>query len=445
MSQYQSADLLPPQLWDIVEELQAVVGQRLSEEIDRSSALARTLDAADQRQIAAGMLAVEIDRRLDGPEGSLAGHPLVRKGVLDELFGMGRLQPLLDDSNITDLHIAGARNVFVKLRNGTKLTGPPIARTDDELLRIFQRWAARKGRAERRLDGVTPTLNLQLPDGSRMHAIIPPLSSRPHASIRRHNWDIASLDQIESGGSFGPQVTQFLRASVRAKMNVIVAGGTGTGKTTMLRALLNEIPAQERLITVEDSLEIGLERFADLHPNFECLESRDSNGEGEGEFDMAELVREGLRMDPDRVIVGEVRGAEVLPMLLAMSQGNDGSMCTVHAKSARGVFGRLSKYMTMTEERFDPEHSELFIADAVELVVHLGWIGGARRVTSIIHVTGFDHQILANDIFTLGRSGMVEFQPGSIAPVLADRLRPHVSGPTGWLPVPLVESIGSAS
>src|SRR5690606_29214455 len=145
-------------------------------------------------------------------------------------------------------------------------------------------------------------------------------------------------------GTVDPELSEFLKAAVKAKKNLIVAGGTGTGKTTMLRCLINEIPANERLITIEDSLEIGLEHFEELHPDFETLEAREANTEGVGESSLAELVRAGLRMDPQRVIVGEVRGAEVLPMLLAMSQGNDGSMCSIHADSSKGVFGRLAMY-----------------------------------------------------------------------------------------------------
>ena len=202
---------------------------------------------------------------------------------------------------------------------------------------------------------------------------------------------------------------------VAARFNVIVAGGTGAGKTTLLRCLLNEVGSDERIITVEDSLEIGLEHFAELHPNRVDLEARDANLEGVGEFPMHRLVRSGLRMQPDRVIVGEVRGAEALPMMLAMSQGNDGSMCTIHADSSVGVFGRLQMYMAMTPERFDVEVTNLMIANAVHFVVHLNRLDTNERVvTSIREVTGADGATVAsNEIYAPDDTGraMPRFAP----------------------------------
>ena len=191
------------------------------------------------------------------------------------------------------------------------------------------------------------------------------------------------------------------------KTNVIVAGGTGTGKTTTLRCLINEIPADERLITIEDSLEIGLERFEDLHPDHETLEAREANTEGAGTFTLADLVRSALRMDPERVIVGEVRGAEILPMLLAMSQGNDGSMCSIHADSSRGVFARLAMYAAMTPERLSPGVTNLLVANAVDLIVHLGWVSGTRRITSVREVTGVleGGQVVSNELWRPDASG----------------------------------------
>jgi Flp pilus assembly CpaF family ATPase len=185
---------------------------------------------------------------------------------------------------------------------------------------------------------------------------------------------------------------------VWARCNVIVAGGTGAGKTTLLRCLINEIPADERLVTVEDTAEIGLERFAAAHPDYVDLEARTANIEGSGEFPMHRLARAALRMSPDRVIVGEVRGAEVLQMMLAMSQGNDGSMCTVHADSSHGVFARLAMYMAMTPESFSIEVTNLMIANAVDFVVHLGRLGdGTRAVTSVREVTGAEGVLVSSN------------------------------------------------
>src|SRR5690606_36407110 len=204
-----------------------------------------------------------------------------------------------------------------------------------------------------RWDHAQPELNLQLPNGDRLHALMA-VSGRPPVSIRRHDFDIHRIGQLVDRNVCDELLAGFLAAAVRARANVIVAGGPGPGKTTMLRWLRNEIDPAERLITIEDSLEIGLERFDDLHPDHETLEARDANTEGVGAFTLADLVRSALRMDPQRVIVGEVRGSEVVPMLLAMSQGNDGSMCSIHADSSKGVFGRLAMYAAMTPERLGP-------------------------------------------------------------------------------------------
>jgi Flp pilus assembly CpaF family ATPase len=269
--------------------------------------------------------------------------------------------------------------------------------------------ARRVGRSERRWDAAHPELNLQLPNGDRLHALMA-VTGRPTITIRRHDFALHRLDQLWDLGVLDDHLEVFLRAAVLAKTNLIVAGGTGTGKTTLLRCLINEIPAAERIITIEDSLEIGLEHFSDLHPDFETIEAREANTEGVGEFSLADGVRAALRMDPDRVIVGEVRGAEVLPMLLAMSQGNDGSMCSIHADSSRGVFGRLAMYAAMTRERLDPDVTNLLVANAVNLIVHLGWIEGRRRVTSVREVTGTVEtgQVASNELWAPGVDGRAQ-------------------------------------
>jgi Flp pilus assembly CpaF family ATPase len=193
---------------------------------------------------------------------------------------------------------------------------------------------------------------------------------------------------------------EFLSSAVRARKNIIVAGGTGSGKTTLLRALINEIPPDERLITIEDAYEIGLDRFEDAHPDHDALQSRPANTEGLGEVSMADLTRMALRMDPDRVIVGEVRGAEAFPMLLAMSQGNNGSMCTMHADSPRSVFPKLVAYVAMAGTGIPAETLNLLVANAVHFVVHLVSDGARRRVSSIVEVVDVDGlAIVTNEVF----------------------------------------------
>jgi Flp pilus assembly CpaF family ATPase len=280
-----------------------------------------------------------------------------------------------------------------------------VADSDEELVDMIATAARRLGRSERRWDYAHPELDMQLANGDRLHALMA-VTSRPHVTIRRHRWTINRLFQLRELGMIDERLEHFFRSAVKAARNIIVGGGTGTGKTTMMRCLMNEVDGNERIITVEDSLELGMDRFSDLHPDLVTLEARASNIEGVGEFSMAHLVRSGLRMDPQRVCVGEIRGKEVLPMLLAMSQGNDGSMCTVHAESSQGVFGRLVMYAAMTDERFDPVVTNLLVANAVHLVVHVGWADGRRCVTSVREVTGCDgHQVITNEVFRPGPDG----------------------------------------
>lgn len=373
-------------------------GSRLTPSDER--ALARKLVAEELRRLAADAYA---DGRAPLDETTEAK---VTTAVLDRLHGLARLQPLLDDAQVRDIHISGAQRVWLNLRDGTKTRGPAVADSDDDLVELIATAARRLGRSERRWDHAHPELNLQLPNGDRLHALMA-VSGRPTVTIRRHDFDIHRVEQLVDLGVCDELLANFLSASVRARANIIVAGGTGTGKTTTLRCLINEIPAHERLITIEDSLEIGLERFENLHPDHETLEARESNTEGVGAFTLADLVRSALRMDPQRVIVGEVRGAEVLPMLLAMSQGNDGSMCSIHADSSKGVFGRLAMYAAMTPERLIPDVTNLLVANAVDLIVHLGWVSGQRRVTSIRQVTGAVEggQVVSNELWRPDNTG----------------------------------------
>jgi type IV secretory pathway ATPase VirB11/archaellum biosynthesis ATPase len=247
---------------------------------------------------------------------------------------------------------------------------------------------------------------MQLPNGDRLNAVLYPPASRPRVTIRRHNFDLHRLAHLVEAGAIDRTLESFLTAATLARLNIVIAGGTNSGKTTMLRCLVNAIPPSERLITIEDSLEIGLERFADLHPDYETLTARTANTEGVGQITLAQLVRTGLRMSPDRVIVGEVRGDEILPMLLAMSQGNDGSLCTIHASTSKETFKRFQMYAAMTPERLDAETTNLLVANAVHLVVHIGWVDGRRVVTSVREVVDVDGpQLVSNEIFQPGPDG----------------------------------------
>ena len=370
-------------------------------------------DLLSERQRAEELILQELDQ-LAGQRLS-AGLPLLSRDdeqillatVLAQVIGLGRIQPLLDNPDISDIHIRGAAPVWLRLRDGTRREHAPVVESDDELVDLVRMAATRLGSDERRFDAAHPELNLQLPDGSRLFAVMA-VSRHPSVIIRRHQFSLSSLEQLHGLGMLDRALLEFLRSAVRARRNIVIAGGTGSGKTTLLRALLNEVPRAERIVTIEDSFELGLDRFQDLHPDIDALQAREANTEGRGAVDMASLTRMALRMDPDRVVVGEVRGAEAFPMLMAMSQGNNGSMCTMHADSSRSVFPKLAAYVSMAETGLPVETVNLLVANAVHFVVHVGLLEGVRRVTSIREIVDSDGpRVISNEIFSpdpLGRA-----------------------------------------
>jgi pilus assembly protein CpaF len=371
---------------------------------------------ADRRQLASSLLAQALERY--ARERFAAGQPALEGAEEDELadavmallFGLGRLQPLLDDPDIENINVNGCDRVFLKYADGTKQMGAPIADSDDEMVELIRQVGARMGLAERRFDTANPQLDLQLPDGSRLSAVMS-VSARPVLSIRRHRYRTVTLAQLVELGTIDDELRSFLTAAVRARKNLIVAGGTNAGKTTMLRALASEIPLGERLVTIENSLELGLDAFPDSHPDAVALEAREPNLEGAGAITMAQLVRRGLRMDPSRVIVGEVLGDEVLSMLEAMSQGNDGSMCTIHANSSDAVFRRIATYAIKSAERLPVEATNMLIAGAINFVVfisqrdetasggpHYRWVSSVREV-----LDAEGPMVISNEVFQPGR------------------------------------------
>lgn len=364
--------------------------------------------SADEHDLARSAIRVEL-ARLSGARRSEARaiftsseeHQLTN-AVIAHVLGLGRLQPLLDDPEISDIHVRGCASVWVKLQNGNREQRPPVVDTDYELIELIRRAGTRMGNTERRFDAGNPELNLQLPDGSRLFATME-VSARPSLVIRRHRFDISSLDELRICGMFSDSLQEFFAAIVRARRNVVIAGGTGSGKTTLLRALINEIPPTERLVTIEDAYELGINRFEEQHPDHDALQSRPANIEGHGEITLADLTRMALRMDPDRVIVGEVRGAEAFPMLLAMGQGNNGSMCTMHADSTRSVFPKLAAYVSMASTGLPVETVNLLIASAVHFVVYIDNSQRTRRITSIREVIDSDGiNIISNEVFQSG-------------------------------------------
>jgi Flp pilus assembly CpaF family ATPase len=235
---------------------------------------------------------------------------------------------------------------------------------------------------------------------------------RPAISIRRSRMGKVFLADLVGNGTMTPDLASFLAAAVGARKNIMIAGATNAGKTTLLRALANQIPAQERLVTVERALELGLDQFPELHPNVVAFEERLPNSEGQGAISMAELVRRSLRMNPSRVIVGEVLGDEIVTMLNAMTQGNDGSLSTIHANSSLEVFNRISTYAIQAQERLPIDATHMLIAGAIDFVVFAekrnDYARGGRLrrfVSSVREVTGVDGRVLSSEVFTAGRDG----------------------------------------
>jgi Flp pilus assembly CpaF family ATPase len=392
-----------------IRRVSAAVGEALADErIRRSGEGHRQLSIEDERELARSVIGRQLDA-LAGEHLRAGAAPLDEEqesaliaAVLANVLGLGRIQPLLDDPEINDIHIRGTAPARVKTTDGRRLQVAAVVDSDEELVELIRIVAARMGRSERRFDAANPELNLQLPDGSRLFATME-VSARPSVVIRKHRFELSSLAELEERGLVDRALASFLSAAVRARRNIVIGGGTGSGKTTLLRSLLNEVAVDDRIVTIEDAYELGLDRFEHLHPDHDMLQSRPANIEGRGAVTMVDLTRMALRMDPDRVVIGEVRGGEAFPMLLAMSQGNNGSMCTMHADSTRSVFPKLAAYVAMAETGLPVETVNLLLATAVHFVVHIALVDGVRRVTSVREVVDADgRQVVSNEVFVPG-------------------------------------------
>ncbi|MFI1736557.1 CpaF family protein [Streptomyces sioyaensis] len=411
--------LMPP---DVVpargeQELALLVRQRIAARLaeyagEREAAGLPAEDETARRATVGRLLAEELgaQRRLALAHGSQVVDATVEErvsqAVKDALFGTGSLERLLADTTIENICVNGCDVVWVKDAAGAWRRESPVAASDAELVELVRTLAAGTGGEERRFDRGMPRLNLQLADGSRLFAVMA-VTGRVSLTIRRHRFPAASMAELVRLGVCDQQLAALLRALVRARKNIVIGGGTNVGKTTVLRAFAHEIPPQERLVTIEDTFELGLDADAAAHPNVVAMQAREPNIEGKGGIDQAELVRWGLRMSPDRVIVGEIRGAEVIPMCNAMSQGNDGSLSTIHASTSRGAFTKLASYAAQAPERLSLEATNLMVASAVHFVVHLGWDAAGRRVVdSVREVVDADGaQVASNEVYRPGPDG----------------------------------------
>src|SRR5499433_4182625 len=402
----------------LVKRLRGDVGDRLAEQ--------RRLDAAagmppmtgeDERQFARALISQVLEEHARSE--ILVGRPPLTAQVEEDLaeaihaalFGVGRLQPLLEDGQIENIDVNGYDRVFLGYADGREVLAEPVADSDEELVELIQALAAYSGLSSRPFDTANPQLDVRLPDGSRLSAVMD-VTARPAVSIRRARLGKVFLSDLAGNGTISAEMASFLAAATAARKNLMIAGATNAGKTTLLRAIVNEIPPGERLITVERALELGIDHFGDLHPNALAFEERLPNSEGQGGISMAELVRRSLRMNPSRVIVGEVLGDEIVTMLNAMTQGNDGSLSTIHANSSAEVFNRIATYALQAEERLPVEATHMLIAGAIDFVVFIekrnDYVHGGtlrRFINSVREITGIDARVLSSEAFAPGPDG----------------------------------------
>ena len=354
---------------------------------------------------------------------STTSRQLIIKQITDEVLGLGPLEPLLADHSVSDILVNGFASVYVE-RFGKLQRTDVRFRDDRHLLNIIDRIVSSLGR---RIDESSPLVDARLKDGSRVNAIIPPLAiDGPSMSIRRFAVDLLNTDSLISVGTLTPAIALLLKAIVRGRLNVLISGGTGSGKTTMLNVLSSFIPQNERIVTIEDSAELQLQQ-----PHVVRLETRPSNIEGRGEVSQRELVRNSLRMRPDRIVIGEVRGAEALDMLTAMNTGHDGSLTTIHANTARDALGRIENMVSMTGATFPIKAMRQQIASAIDVVIQLErQEDGKRRLVSVQEINGMEGEIITmTEIFSFARQGMGEngevlgdYRPSGMIPAFRDVL-----------------------
>jgi pilus assembly protein CpaF len=402
----------------LVKRLRGEVGDRLAEQrrLDASVGMP-PMSGEDERQFARALVAQVLEEHARS-EVTMGRSPLNAQDEEDlaaaihaALFGVGRLQPLLEDEQVENIDINGCDRVFIGYADGQEVLGEPVAESDEELVELVQVLAAYSGLSSRPFDTANPQLDIRLPDGSRLSAVMD-VTVRPAISIRRARLGKVFLADLVGNGTLSPDLAAFLAAATGARKNIMIAGATNAGKTTLLRAIVNQIPATERLITVERSLELGIDHFPELHPNVIAFEERLANMEGQGAISMAELVRRSLRMNPSRVIVGEVLGDEIVTMLNAMSQGNDGSLSTIHSNSSLEVFNRIATYAIQSAERLPVEATHMLIAGAIDFVVFVEkrneYARGGRLlrfVSSVREVTGIDGRVQSSEVYAPGPDG----------------------------------------
>jgi pilus assembly protein CpaF len=343
--------------------------------------------------------------------------------ILDDLLGFGPIQPLLDDTEVSEVMVNGPKNIYVERRG--KLTKTNVTfENDDAVMRVIEKIILPLGR---RIDAESPTVDARLPDGSRVNAVIPPCAiDGPSITVRKFQKDKLTIEQLVNFGSLTPNMANFIRACVVSRLNIVISGGTGSGKTTLLNVLSTFIPEDERIVTIEDAAELKLQQDHVVR-----LETKPPNLEGKGMVTIRELVRNCLRMRPDRIIVGECRGGEALDMLQAMNTGHDGSLTTLHANTPRDALSRMETMCLMSGMDLPIRVIREQIASAIDLIIQQTRLkDGTRKVTSITEVSGMEGDtIVMTEVFkfeqtSISPEGRVvgELKPTGIRPLFCPRL-----------------------
>ncbi len=399
--------------------LKAQIHQKLMDDIDPAE-LGRIDRHAMAHEVHRVMSAAVTDAGVSLP---LKVREQVVADVIDEVLGYGPIQPLLDDPSITEIMVNGPSQVYAE-RNGKVFLTDRVFRDEPHMMRIIEKIVMPLGR---RIDESSPMVDARLPDGSRVNAIIPPLAVRgPALTIRKFSREPYTMEDLISFGTLTPQMAEFLKACVAAKLNMVVSGGTGSGKTTTLNVLSSFVSNDERIITIEDAAELRLQQ-----EHIVSLESRPPNIEGKGEVPVRMLVRNALRMRPDRIIVGEVRGGEALDMLQAMNTGHDGSLSTAHTNSPRDTISRLETMALMAGTELPSRAIREQISSAIHLIIHQNRLrDGSRKITHITEVQGMEGDVITlQDIFLFEQRGIDthgrvigQHRPTGLRPKFMDRL-----------------------
>ena len=401
-----------------MEQLIFRMHQMLIEELDADQISAMP---AEERRKVVEQAAETLLRREMPSVGGITRDQIVAR-VVDEVVGLGPIDAFMRDPSISEVMVNAPDEVYFE-REGILYLSDVRFRDHSHIMRVIERIIAPIGR---RVDEASPMVDARLPDGSRVNVVIPPVAPKsPTITIRKFRADKLSMDDLVRAGTLTQEMVEFLAACVRLKMNILISGGTGTGKTTFLNALSAFIPDSERIVTIEDPVEVKLQQ-----PHVVSLEARPANIDGKGEIAQRDLLRNTLRMRPDRIIIGEVRGPEAFDMLNAMNTGHEGSLSTIHANSPRDALARIENMVLMANLELPDRAIREQMASALHLIVQLArFTDGVRRVTHVTEVTGMEGQIVTlQDLFRFRQTGVTpegkiegQIEPTGIRPVFAER------------------------